>query len=147
MRLRCGSINQFVKECDVLLGDVLRSLILHHAGHVRGRHPCLDLSGQAMIVRGKQCETAPGGKPGDHRACDSSAVVRGGASAQLVNENEGVSRCVCKDGGGLLQLDKEGGLPANDIVPGAQPGEHPVDWSQLHCPCRHQTANLSEMVG
>ena len=133
MRLGRGSINQLVKERDVLLGDVLCSLVLNHAGHVRRRHPCLDLSGQTMVVGGKQCETTLIGKPGDHGACNSSAVVRGSSSAQLVDENERVVGGVGKNRRGLLELHKEGGLTANNIIPGTQPGEHPVYRGQLHC--------------
>ena len=129
MRLGCSAIYQLVQKCDVLFGDVLRPLVLHHAGHVSRCHPWLCLAGQAMVVGGKEGEGSLLGEPGNHRASNRGAIISGSASTKLVDQNKRMSRGVSEDGGGLLQLHIEGGLPANDVVPRTQPCEDPVHGS------------------
>ena len=53
VRLGSRTLGQFVEEGDILLGDVLMTLVLHHTGHVGGHHALPLLPRQAVVMGGE----------------------------------------------------------------------------------------------
>ena len=101
--------------------------------------------GQLVIVGGEQdagavdlvqiFERGPG---------DGEPVEGRGASADLVEHDEGALARLIEDGGGLDHLDHEGGAAAGEIVGGADAAEQPIDDADMGLTRRHEGTGLGE---
>eukprot|EP00982_Pelagococcus_subviridis_P012532 31177-Pelagococcus_subviridis.AAC.8 len=91
------------------------------AAHVRQPHARVARSvvREAVVVRRKQRPRAEIDEVAHDRVRDRGAVRRRGASAELVQGDEGVARRAAEHRRGLRELDHERGLPADDVVLGA----------------------------
>ena len=73
--LGTGPGHQLVQEGDGLLGDVLVSLVLHHAGHVAGGHVGEALlQAEVVVVRGEEGAAPALREEGDDGSSDSSSI-------------------------------------------------------------------------
>ncbi len=75
-------------------------------------------------------------------SCDGQAVVRAGASTDLVQYHQRFWRCVMQDGGGLNHLHHERGLPCSEVVLQPDACEDAVDKTQSSGFRGDKTANL-----
>ena len=87
-------------------------------------------------------ETALCGQGLGHRPGDRQAVEGGGAAADLVEQHQAALGGVAQDVRGLLHLDHERGLAAQDLVGGADAREDAVHEPELGLARRHEAAHL-----
>ena len=85
--------------------------------------------GKLVVVGGEQGlgPQLPGiGGEFQHGPGDAHAVIGGGASADLVQDQQTAGGGVFQNGGHLGHFHHKGGLAGGQIVAGADPGKHPV---------------------
>ncbi len=101
--------------------------------------------GELEIVRGEQRPgAAVAGQMHGGGARQRQAVVGAGAPADLVHQHQAVLGGVVQDVGRLAHLHHEGGLPAREVVAGADAGEDAVDRPDYRACRRHVAADVGE---
>ena len=94
-------------------------------------------------MRGKQRATADhivnvlGHRPGNRKA-----VKGGGATANLVENDQRAVAGMVEDEGGLTHLHHERGLAARQVVGGADSAENPIHYTYSSCFRRDEGADL-----
>ena len=106
-----------------------------------------DVGGQVdeLVVVGREEGLGRGGALRQvlgHRPGDREAVEGGGAAADLVEQHQAALAGVAQDVGGLLHLDHERRLAAQDLVARADAREDAVDEPELGLARRHEAAHL-----
>ena len=78
----------------------------------------------------------------DHSPSDGEAVERGGAAANLIEEDEAGRSGVIENSGDFAHFDQEGGTPTREIVTRADAREDSVGDGQFRLARRNERAHL-----
>ena len=100
---------------------------------------------ELVVVRSEEGLGAPVGivvQVLDDSPSDGDAIVGAGATAQLVEEDEGARREGVEDAGGFLHLDHEGRFATGDIVRGSDTGEDAIGEPEVGSFGRDEGADL-----